>query len=49
MEIDLGDTKLQNNILKFGYGIYYTYVGTISIHLIDFMWLQNLNYPRYKI
>ena len=30
MEIDLGDTELQNNILKFGYGIDYKYMGTMS-------------------
>ena len=30
MEIDLGDIELQNNILKFGYGINYKYVGMIS-------------------
>ena len=30
MEIDLGDTELQNNILKFGYSINYKYMGTIS-------------------
>ena len=29
MEIDLGDIELQNNILKFGYGINYKYVGKI--------------------
>ena len=34
MEIDLGDTELQNNILKFGYGINYKYMGTIS-HSFD--------------
>ena len=34
MEIDLGDIELQNNILKFGYGINYKYVGMIS-HSFD--------------
>ena len=34
MEIDLGDAELQNNILKFGYGINYKYMGTIS-HSFD--------------
>ena len=29
-EIDLGDTELQNNILKFKYGIKYKYMGTLS-------------------
>ena len=30
MEINLSDTELQNNILKFRYGINYKFVGTIS-------------------
>ena len=34
MEIDLEDTELQNNILKFRYGINYKYMGTIS-HSFD--------------
>ena len=34
VEIDLGDTELQNNILKFGYGINNKYMGTIS-HSFD--------------
>ena len=52
MEINLGETEtgLQNNILKFGYGINYEYVGAAShSFLIDSTWLQNLNYPKYKI
>ena len=27
LEINLEDTELQNNVLKFGYGINYKYVG----------------------
>ena len=34
VDIKLEDTELQNNILKFGYGINYKYTGTIS-HLFD--------------
>ena len=34
MEIDLGQVGLPNNILKFGYGINYKYVGKIS-HSFD--------------
>ena len=34
MEMNLGDTELQNNILKFRYGINYKYMGTIS-HSFD--------------
>ena len=38
MEINLEGTELQNNILKFGYGIDYKYMGTIS-HLFDRFYL----------
>ena len=34
MEINLGDIELQRNVLKFGYGINYKYVGTLS-HSFD--------------
>ena len=34
MEIDLGDTELPNNILKFGYGINYKYVERV-LHSFD--------------
>ena len=37
MDIALEDTELQNNILKFGYGIYYKYMGMVSHSLVDFM------------
>ena len=30
MEINLGNIELQKNISKFGYGINYTYIGTLS-------------------
>ena len=34
MEIHLGNTELQSNVLKFGYGINYKYIGTLS-HSFD--------------
>ena len=34
MEINLGNTELQRNVLKFGYGINYKYIGTLS-HSFD--------------
>ena len=34
MEINLGDTELQKNVLKFGCGINYKYIGTLS-HSFD--------------
>ena len=34
MDIDLGNVDLPNNVLKFGYGINYKYMGKVS-HLFD--------------
>ena len=34
MDIDLGDVDLPNNVLKFGYGINYKYMGKVS-HSFD--------------
>ena len=42
-EIDLEDTELQNNILKFGYRINYKYMGTIS-HSFDRFYVQDLQF-----
>ena len=48
MEIDLGDIELQNNILKFGYGISYKYVGMIS-HLFDrFYMVTKFELPKVQ-
>ena len=30
MDIDIDDVELPNNILKFGYGIIYKYMGKVS-------------------
>ena len=38
MEIDLGEVELPNNILKFGYGINYKYVGKVS-HSFDIFYV----------
>ena len=46
MEIDLGDTELPNNILKFGYGINSKYVGKVSHSFDRFYVVTNLNYPK---
>ena len=46
MEINPGDTELQKNVLKFGYGINYKYIGTLSHSFDRFMWWQNLNYQK---
>ena len=34
MDIDIGDVELPNNVLKFGYGINYKYMGKVS-HSFD--------------
>ena len=34
MDIDLGNVDLPNNVLKFGYGINYKYMGKVS-HSFD--------------
>ena len=48
MEIDLGDAELQNNVLKFGYGINYKNMGTIS-HLFDrFYTVTKLELPKVQ-
>ena len=49
MEIDLEDTELQNNILKFGYGIHYKYMGTISHSFDRFYVVTKFELLKYKI
>ena len=46
METDLGDTELQNNILKFGYGINYKYMGTISHSFDRFYVVTKFELPK---
>ena len=48
MEIDLGDTKLQNNILKFGYSINYKYMGTISHSYDRFYVVTKFELPKIQ-
>ena len=48
MDIDLGDIELQNNILKFGYGINYKYVGTISHSFDRFYVVTKFKLPRVQ-
>ena len=38
IDIDLGDAELPNNILKFGYGINYKYMGKVS-HSFDIFYI----------
>ena len=48
MEINLGDTELQRNILKFGCGINYTYVGTLSHSFDKFYVVIKFELPKVK-
>ena len=48
MEIDLGDTELQNNILKFGYGINYKYMDTISHSFDRFYVVTKFELPKVQ-
>ena len=47
-EINPGNTELQRNVLKFGYGINYKYIGTLS-HLFDrFYVVTKFELPKVK-
>ena len=48
MEIHLGDTKLQKNVLKFGYGINYKYEGTLSHSFDRFHVVTKFELPKVK-
>ena len=48
MEIDLGDTELQNNILKFRYRINYRYMGTISHSFDRFYVVTKFKIPKVQ-
>ena len=48
MEINLKDTELQNNILKFGYGINYKYMGTKSYLFHRFYVVTKLELPKVQ-
>ena len=50
MGINLGetDTELQNNILKFGYGINYKYVGTVSHSFDRFYVVTKFELPKVQ-
>ena len=48
MEIDLGDTELQNNILKFGYSINYKYMGTMCHSFDRFYVVTKFELPKVQ-
>ena len=45
---DLGEVELPNNILKFGYGINYKYVGKISHSFDRFYVLTKFELPKVE-
>ena len=48
MEINLGDTELQRNILKFGYGINYKYIGTLFHSFDRFYVVTKFELPKVQ-
>ena len=48
MDINLEDTELQNNILKFGYGINYKYTGMISHSFDRFYLVMKFELPKVQ-
>ena len=48
MEMDPGDTELQKNVLKFGYGINYKYVGTLSHSFDRFYVVTTFEFTKSK-
>ena len=48
MEINLGDTELQKNVLKFGYGINFKYVGTLSHSFDRFYIVTKFELPKVQ-
>ena len=48
MEINLGETELQNNVLKFGYGINYKYVGMLSDSFDRFYVVTKFELPKVQ-
>ena len=48
MEINLDDTELQKNVLKFGYGINYKYIGTLSHSFDKFDVVTTFGLPKVK-
>ena len=48
MEIDLGYTELPNNILKFGYSIYYKFAGKVSYSFDRFYVVTKFELPKVE-
>ena len=48
MDIELEDTELQNNILKFGYSINYKYMGMVSHSFDRFYVITKFELPKVQ-
>ena len=48
MDIDLGDVELPNNVLKFGYGIKYKYIGKVSHSFDRFYVVTKFELPKVE-
>ena len=48
MDIDLGNVELPNNILKFGYGINYKYIGKVSHPFDRFYVVTKFELPKVE-
>ena len=48
MDIDLGDVDLPNNVLKFGYGINYKYMGKVSHSFDRFYIVTKFELPKVE-
>ena len=48
MDIDLGDVDLSNNVLKFGYGINYKYMGKVSHSFDRFYIVTKFELPKVE-
>ena len=48
MDLDIGDVELPNNVLKFGYGINYKYMGKVSHSFDRFYIVTKFELPKVE-
>ena len=48
MDIDIDDVELPNNVLKFGYGINYKYMGKVSHSFDRFYIVTKFKLPKVE-
>ena len=48
MDLDLGNAELPNNVLKFGYGINYKYMGKVSHSFDRFYIVTKFEFPKVE-